>query len=616
MSSSPDSPETWGISPGYHDVSGHWHETPPETGAALLEAMRTDEPVPVDPAWVLRPGEERPIPEGPWELITEGGARTPAGDRLPRDLPLGYHWLEHVDGGRRRLVVVSPGRCHLPAGLRTWGWAVQLYALRSGGSWGIGDLADLRRLGHWSKGLGAGMALLNPLHATLPTTPQPSPYYPSSRCFRNPIYVRVEEVPGAGGAGVDLERLAAEGRTLNADRIIDRSRVWKLKLAALEPIFERFRRAGGDPAFERFVAAGGEPLAGYAVHCALDEALDGTWPTWPSVYRRPDSPEVARFAAEHAERVRFHQWLQWCTELQLEVAGDAIDLVADMAIGTDPAGADAWLWQDTLALDVRVGAPPDDFNRKGQDWALPPFVPHRLRAAAYEPFILMLRAGFRGAGGMRFDHVMGLFRLYWIPAGATPAQGAYVLYPHDDLLDILALESHRAGAWVVGEDLGTVEDRVRQELAERDVLSYRVMWFEPEPPRGFPEKALAAVTTHDLPTVAGLWTGADLAEQRKLGLEPNEEGQEAIRVRLAELAGLPDDAPAADAVVAAYRLLAGAPSMVLAATLEDALVVEERPNVPGTVDERPNWSVALPVPQEELERSETARAIAAGLNRG
>ncbi|HEY3238849.1 MAG TPA: 4-alpha-glucanotransferase, partial [Acidimicrobiia bacterium] len=340
------SPETWGISPGYHDVMGTWQETSRETAAALLDAMRTDEPLPPDPAWVVQPGEERPIGDGPWELVTEDGARMPSGDRLPPDLPLGYHWLEHAGSERRRLVVVSPRRCHLPAGLHTWGWAAQLYALRSEGSWGIGDFADLRRLGQWSKGLGAGMTLLNPLHAPLPTSAQPSPYYPSSRCFRNPIYLRVEEVPGAAGAGVDLERLAAEGRALNAERLIDRDRAWKLKLAALEAIFEQFRHSGGDPAFERFVAAGGEPLAGFALHCALDEALDGTWPSWPVGYRRPDSPEVARFAAEHAERIRFHQWLQWCTELQLAAAGEAIDLVSDMAIGADPAGADAWLWQD------------------------------------------------------------------------------------------------------------------------------------------------------------------------------------------------------------------------------------------------------------------------------
>ena len=210
---------------------------------------------------------------------------------------------------------------------------------------------------------------------------------------------------------------------------------------------------------------------------------------------------------------------------------------------------------------------------------------------------------------------MGLFRLYLGPAGMTPAGGAYVLYPDDELLGILALESRRAGAWVVGEDLGTVEDCVRHELAQRDVLSYRLLWFEPEPPAAMPERALAAVTTHDLPTVAGLWTGADTEELRRLGLDPNEEGAAGIRAKLMKWAGLAEDAPPAEAVVAAHRLLAEAPSMVLAATLDDALVVEERPNVPGTVDERPNWSLALPARLEELERSETAAAIAAALNR-
>ena len=614
MSSSPDPLARWGISPGYHDIAGEWHDTPPETAAALRDAMRTDEPIPPDPAWVVEAGDERAVDGGPWELVTEDGARLPAGDRLPPDLPPGYHWLEHAEGDRRRLVVVTPGRCHLPAGLRTWGWAAQLYALRSAASWGMGDLADLRRLGGWSRELGAGMVLLNPLHATLPTHPQASPYYPSSRCFWNPLFLRVEDVPGAAGAGADLEALAAEGRALNGDRIIDRDRVWRLKRAALETIFERFERSGGDPGFERFVAGGGEPLARFALHCALEETLPGIWPAWPEEYRRPDTAAVGRFGAEHAGRVRFHQWLQWCTARQLEAAGETIDLVADLAIGADPAGADAWLWQDVLALDVRVGSPPDDFNRKGQNWALPPFIPHRLRAVGYEPFIRMLQAGFRGAGGLRFDHVMGLFRLYWIPQGMPASDGAYVHYPAHDLLGILALESTRAGAWVVGEDLGTVEDHVRTELSHRRVLSYRLLYFEPHPPPAFPEQALAAISTHDLPTVAGLWTGSDLEEQRKLDLDPNEEGQEAIRSKLAGWAGLADDAPPTEAVVAAYRLLAEAPSMVLAATLEDAAVVEERPNVPGTIDERPNWSLALPVPLEDLERSATAAAIAAALN--
>jgi 4-alpha-glucanotransferase len=268
-----------------------------------------------------------------------------------------------------------------------------------------------------------------------------------------------------------------------------------------------------------------------------------------------------------------------------------------------------------MALGMRVGAPPDDFNRKGQDWSLPPFDPWRLRLAGYDPWIRTVRAGLRAAGGIRVDHVMGLFRLYWIPLGASPADGAYVRYRYGEMLDILALESHRAGAYVVGEDLGTVEDFVRQELSDRGVLSYRLLWFEPHRPPEFPVQALAAVTTHDLPTVCGMWTGADLEECRALGLDPNEEAARAIRDKLADWSGSPDDASPADVVVNSYRLLAQAPSMVLTATLDDAAVVPERPNVPGTVDERPNWSIALPVPLEELEESPTAAAIADALRR-
>jgi 4-alpha-glucanotransferase len=264
---------------------------------------------------------------------------------------------------------------------------------------------------------------------------------------------------------------------------------------------------------------------------------------------------------------------------------------------------------------MRVGAPPDEFNTKGQDWGLPPFDPWRIRTAGYDPWIRTVRAGLRAAGGIRVDHVMGLFRLFWIPMGMGPSEGAYVRYQYGEMLDILALESHRAGAYVVGEDLGTVEDFVRDELQARGVMSYRLLWFEPNRPPEFPRQALAAVTTHDLPTVAGMWTGADLEEQRALGLDPNEEGARTIRAKLADWSGSPDDADPADVVVNTHRLLAEAPSMILTATLDDAAVVEERPNVPGTVDERPNWSIGLPVPLEELEGSPTATAIAEALRR-
>jgi len=282
----------------------------------------------------------------------------------------------------------------------------------------------------------------------------------------------------------------------------------------------------------------------------------------------------------------------------------------------DPGGADAWAWQDVLTQGATVGAPPDAFNRLGQDWGLPPFVPWRLADAGYEPFIQTIRAALRHGGGLRIDHVMGLFRLWWIPRGAPPAAGAYVRYPADDLLGIVALESQRARALVVGEDLGTVEPGTREQLGRCGILSYRVLWFETEPAARFPEQALAAVTTHDLPTVAGLWTGADLRAQQDIGLVPNEEETRAMRERLRGLTGATDETAVEDVIERAHRLLAEAPSAVLTATLEDASGVAERPNVPGTVAEWPNWSLALPVSLEELETAPLPRRIASGLRRG
>jgi 4-alpha-glucanotransferase len=285
----------------------------------------------------------------------------------------------------------------------------------------------------------------------------------------------------------------------------------------------------------------------------------------------------------------------------------------DLAIGCDPGGADAWIWQDVLAPGMSVGAPPDEYNTQGQDWGLPPFDPWKLRDAAYEPFIETVRAGFRHAGGLRFDHVMGLFRLYWIPRDSSAKHGTYVRYPHGDLLDILALESVRAGAYVVGEDLGTVVPSMRDELRSRDILSYRLLWFEGSPPSSYPTHALGAVTTHDLPTIAGLWTGSDVDEQRYRGMRPNEASTAELRSRVRDWTGVADDAPVTEVTQRVHELLAEAPSMLLTATLDDALGVEVRPNYPGTTDEH-NWSVALPVPIEVLEADPRAAAIARTLS--
>jgi pimeloyl-ACP methyl ester carboxylesterase len=336
---------------------------------------------------------------------------------------------------------------------------------------------------------------------------------------------------------------------------------------------------------------------------------------WPAKYRDPSRPAVKRFRVDNEERVLFHEWVQWLLERQLLAAADEIGIVHDLAIGVDPEGADAWLWGDVFARGVTVGAPPDLFNSHGQNWGLPPFDPWRLRAAGYRPYVETLRANLVGAAGLRVDHVLGLFRLFWIPEGAGPADGTYVRYPYGDLLDILALESVRAGAFVVGEDLGTVEDVVPEEMSARDMLSYRVLWFD-EHPEAYPERSLAAITNHDLPTVAGMWTGDDLQEQRDLGLDPNEEAEADVRERFRTAAKLRDGAAPVDAIKKAHSLLARSPSAVVVATLEDALEVRRRPNQPGTTDERPNWSMPLPVPVDELGDRPLVKSVARTLARG
>ncbi|MEW9550492.1 4-alpha-glucanotransferase [Nonomuraea sp. NPDC050783] len=632
--------DPWGIDHDYDGADGRHRRVDPTTIATLREIIGVPPEDGDAPRTLVR---RRGDHLGPARLVLEDGAELRVTDVLPPDLPFGYHTLYRPGEDTAHRLIVSPGRCHPPA-RRAWGWAVQLYAARSRTSWGLGDLADLRRLAGWAAGCGAGFLLVNPLHATAPVTPvQPSPYYPASRRFNSPLYLRIEDVPGAE---VLDEATTARGRALNDLPALDRDAAWRLKLAALEAVW------AGDPprdGFERWRAGRGPGLEEYATWCALTERHGPNWRAWPAEYRRPDSPAVARFARDHADRVRFHAWLQWLTDRQLATASAGLPIIQDLPVGVDPDGADAWSWQDLLAQGVSVGAPADEFNAAGQDWGLPPFVPWKLRRAGYQPFIDSIRATIASAGGLRIDHVMGLFRLWWIPSGAGAGQGAYVRYPAGDLLDIVALESHRAGAPVIGEDLGTVEPGVRETLAEHGLLSYRLLWFEQDEPAAWPEHAMAAVTTHDLPTVAGLWDGSDVAEQRRLGLDPNEDGARALRARLAAQPAPAAPAPpsseadgpgvdgasvdgasvdgagvdgaggsgadaagadAAGAVLAAYRLLARAPSRLLSATLDDALAVPARPNIPGADHLRANWRLPLPVPLEELETLPLPRELA------
>ncbi|MGH2686990.1 MAG: 4-alpha-glucanotransferase, partial [Actinomycetota bacterium] len=404
----------WGIDEGYHDVSGTWHQAPEQTIRAFLAAMhardRVDDgpPPPSRPTWVVRPGAAEPL-LNQCDLTLEDGTVLPHLDHLPPDLPLGYHCLRPVADGPVTQLLVSPGRCHLPDGLRIWGWAVQLYAARSGGSWGIGDLADLRAIADWTNQRGGRVLVINPLHAATPVAPtEPSPYFPSSRVFRNPLYLRVEEVDGAASLGDRLDGLARQGRALNQQRLIDRDEVLRLKLDALDHLWAS---AGcDDERFERFRAERGGALRAFATYCVLAERHGPDWHDWPGELRHPESPAIRGAHREHADRIRFHEWLQWLLDEQLARAG-TVGIVQDLAIGFDDGGADAWMWQDWVASGVTVGAPPDEFNTLGQDWGLPPFVPWKLRGWGYGPYIETIRAVLRHAGGLRVDHVMGLFRL-------------------------------------------------------------------------------------------------------------------------------------------------------------------------------------------------------------
>lgn len=627
-------PRAWGVEAGYWDVAGGWHDASAATTAAILASLGADPDAPgsADPAGPGsagtagpgRAGTAGPASRGPLviradrprpdvahgTLCLEDGTELRVEGTLPRELPLGYHHLVEEDSEDPQLLVVCPGRCPAPPPA-LWGWAAQLYAARSKGSWGIGDLGDLRWLARWSASQGAGMVMINPLGAPTPGSPlEPSPYFAGTRCFNNPLYLRIEDIPG----GNELGELGEVARALNEQRLIDRDRVWALKSEALRRLFERFE-ADGD--FDRYRAERGAALRGFALFSALSERFGTRWRQWPFEYRHPARPGVAAFATagDGAARIRYYEWLQWQLDRQLAGAGREIGLVQDLAIGVNPDGSDAWWWQDVFAPEVRVGAPPDEFNAAGQDWGLPPWDPWKLRAADYQPFIETVRAGFRHSQGLRLDHVMGLFRLFWIPDQSSPADGAYVRYPHADLLGILSLEAQRASAYVIGEDLGTVEDEVRVDLAERRVLSYRLLWFEPERPGAWPPAAVGAVTTHDLPTVTGVWTGEDARCQERAGLIPNLDALAGLRRRLREWASLDDGDPPGRVVPAAYRALADAPCAILAATLEDAFAVAERPNLPGTTEQAPNWRLALPRPLEDLEHNPVAQAIAEALAR-
>ncbi|MCC3268565.1 4-alpha-glucanotransferase [Arthrobacter gengyunqii] len=570
--------------------------------------------------WPALPGEELDV-----DGVLTGRTLVP----LPAGLPLGWHRIE-VRAGERQgetVLVVTPERLTTTEGLdrrRAWGLMAQLYSVRSSRSWGIGDLGDLADLAALSGGShGAGFLLTNPLHAAEPAPPvEPSPYLPTTRRFFNPLYIRVEDIPEYGYLhGEDRAKVEAAAHSLAAanrsDQKLDRDATYAAKLAALELVFSVPRSFARQQQFDRFCAAEGAGLSDFALWCALSEKLPADDPRWQQI-TGPDSAWVQEHRQEYAGREQFHTWLQWICDQQLEnaqaaarSAGMEIGIVHDLAVGVHPAGADAWMLRPVLAPGVSVGAPPDMFNQQGQDWSQPPWHPQRLADAGYLPYRDMLRTILRHAGGIRVDHILGLFRLWWIPQGSGPGDGAYVHFDHEALIGILVLEAQRAGAVVIGEDLGVFEPWVQEYLAERGVLGTSILWFEhtpsgPRPPEEYRQGALTSVNTHDLPPTAGYLAGEHVDLRDSLGLlnRPVEEeraadaaAQESVLALVRSRDLLPEGAGGTDnvqqTVEALHSFILQTPSVLIGVALADAVGERRTQNQPGTGNEYPNWRIPL-----------------------
>jgi (1->4)-alpha-D-glucan 1-alpha-D-glucosylmutase len=679
----------------------------PQIKAALEKQEGRSWRSPLPPVLVVREGDGPPVipltlPEARWEgpvrwtLAPEdgegfGGEFNPAGLEvlarqtldgkaqarfafaLPRSPGIGYHTFTLEDGlGEAMRLIVTPGRCYQPAALavdeRCWGFSLQLYALRSERNWGVGDFSDLKGAIELAAVQGADLLGVNPLHALFPHDPShASPYGPSSRLFLNTIYLDVEAVPDfaeceAAPEAVHQPQFQAQLRALRASELVEYDKVSAAKLPILELLYGHFRHhhlevvSERGRAFRAFQEREGDAMRRHALFEALqanfqqqDTSLWG-WPAWPKPYRNPGSAEVVAFLVANLERVEFYEYLQWQAEIQLESAGRrsqdlqlGIGLYQDLAVSVDRGGAETWANQRLYAMDASIGAPPDDFSPHGQDWGLPPMLPEQLAESAYAPFIATLRKNMRHAGALHIDHVMGLMRLFWVPPGGTP-DGAYVSYPFDDLLGILALESQRNRCMVVGEDLGTVPDALRKALEPMGVLSTRLLYFEKEAagdfksPEDYPAQALVAVGTHDLPTLAGYWQGIDLDTRTALGLFPSDDlrqrqiiargGDRASLLVALEREGLLPAGISVHAVLvpqmttelscAVHRYLARAPARMLTVRIEDALGQPEQANLPGTVDQYPNWRhrVALNLEQWAIDPRLTAMVEAIRQERG
>ncbi len=579
---------------------------------------------------------------------------------LPDFEAIGYHRLiVKVDDGTEAhaTLIVAPETCYQPPeladGRKIWGISLQLFSLRSKRNWGIGDFTDLHSVIESFAPLGISVLGLNPLHALFPHLPEnASPYSPSSRDFLNSVYLDVEAIDEFKHdfevkRQVKTRKLQARLQALRDLKLIDYRGVWDVKLPVLATLYRAFKRQYQDTdsvrikAFRQFQENGGEDLFKFALFEALqasfhrqDVEID-CWQNWPEAYQDPESETVTRWADEHSDDIEFHQYLQWNAEQQLSVIhengkkhGMCIGICRDLSVGDAKSSAQCWAEQADYALNLGIGAPPDDFNSNGQNWALPPLKPQALRDQAYRPFINTLRANMRHAGALRIDHIMGLMRLFWVPSNRSPKEGTYVSYPFSDLLGILALESHRHHCLIIGEDLGTVPDEVRHALDANKMLSYRILNFEKDwhhgtikPPGDYPRYSLCTSGSHDLPTLRAFWQGADFELREQLKFFPTDEFREQQRQirqrdRFEILTALARENlianEAIDGTSAAKDLsselaqsiqcyLARSQSMLFMVQMEDLLLQTQQVNVPGTISEYPNWRNRLTVDLEDWQ---------------
>ena len=689
----------YGVATEFHDWRGRRVDVPAPTVEAVLTAMEVDVAQPRaaltardDERWqrmlprcvVATQGQQRTFPvhvdDGApvhmWVDLEAGGRRDDLGqvDRwveprdvggrrigeatfeVPRDLPLGYHVLRarSNDTESATSLVVTPAWLGLPERLRdrqSWGFAAQLYSVRSRQSWGVGDLVDLTDLAVWSGAeLGADYVLVNPLHAAEPVPHlEPSPYLPTSRRFFNPLYVRVERIAEYADlpqtARTTVATLASDvhARLDDAD-VIDRDTAWAAKRAALQIVHAVPRSAGRELDLKAFRRRHGDALRDFATWSALAQEHGNDYRDWPVELRDVSSPEVKAFALSHQDEIDFESWLQWVVDEQLETAqakavgaGMALGTMHDLAVGVHPGGADAWRMRSTYASRIQVGAPPDPFNQMGQNWSQPPWRPDRLEEQGYAPLRDLIRAVLGHAGGVRVDHIIGLFRLWWIPEDRPPTEGTYVHYDHEAMIGVLALEAQRAGAVVVGEDLGVVEPSARDYLKARGILGTSILWFErdeqgnPLPAERWRELCLASVTTHDLPPTAGYLAGDHVRLRDRLGLlelsvdeelATDDAERESWLAELRQRGLLPEGADTEATVLALHRYLTLTPARLLCVALTDAVGDRRTQNQPGTTDEYPNWRVPLSGPDsaplllEDVLASPRAARLAAAVRRG